>query len=55
MLNAATAIAGPREANKIRVLVRGVDAMVQIEVGDSGSGIDPEVLPHIFDPFFTTH
>jgi signal transduction histidine kinase/CheY-like chemotaxis protein len=25
-----------------------------IEVGDTGSGIDPEVLPRIFEPFFTT-
>ncbi|MEQ9569593.1 MAG: PAS domain S-box protein [Longimicrobiales bacterium] len=25
-----------------------------LTVGDSGSGIDPEVLPRIFDPFFTT-
>lgn len=25
-----------------------------IEVRDSGTGIDPEVLPHIFEPFFTT-
>lgn len=24
------------------------------EIGDTGPGIKPEVLPHIFDPFFTT-
>jgi signal transduction histidine kinase len=23
-------------------------------IGDHGSGISPEVLPHIFEPFFTT-
>lgn len=27
---------------------------VQLTVRDTGSGIDPEVLPHIFEPFFTT-
>jgi CheY-like chemotaxis protein len=27
---------------------------VLLTVADSGSGIDPEALPHIFEPFFTT-
>lgn len=27
---------------------------VEIIIGDSGSGIPPEVIPRIFDPFFTT-
>jgi signal transduction histidine kinase/CheY-like chemotaxis protein len=27
---------------------------VRIEVEDSGSGIEPDVLEHIFDPYFTT-
>ena len=27
---------------------------VMIRVADTGSGIDPNVLPHIFEPFFTT-
>jgi CheY-like chemotaxis protein len=27
---------------------------VRLAIADSGSGIDPEVLPKIFDPFFTT-
>jgi len=27
---------------------------VELEVTDSGEGIDPEILPHLFEPFFTT-
>lgn len=27
---------------------------VVVEITDSGSGIDPTVLPHVFEPFFTT-
>jgi signal transduction histidine kinase len=30
------------------------DTYVVVEIGDSGSGISPEIKPHIFDPFFTT-
>jgi two-component system NtrC family sensor kinase len=27
---------------------------VCVEIGDSGSGIPADILPHVFDPFFTT-
>ena len=55
LLNAANAISGLRDANQIHVSVRSVGATVRIEVRDTGSGIDPAVLPHIFEMFFTTH
>ncbi|MCX6545883.1 MAG: PAS domain S-box protein [Acidobacteria bacterium] len=29
-------------------------AYVKLSVGDTGSGIDPSIIPHIFEPFFTT-
>jgi PAS domain S-box-containing protein len=27
---------------------------IRLTVGDTGSGIDPSIIPHIFEPFFTT-
>lgn len=30
------------------------DCSVRLTVKDTGTGIDPKVLPHIFEPFFTT-
>lgn len=27
---------------------------VEVEIADTGKGIEPQLLPHIFDPFFTT-
>ncbi|MBI2511736.1 MAG: response regulator [Opitutae bacterium] len=29
-------------------------AFLRLEIGDTGSGIAPDVLPHIWEPFFTT-
>ncbi len=55
LVNAVEAMNGP-EAHYGELTVRlGGDAeQVQIEIGDTGVGIPPDVLPHIFDPFFST-
>jgi two-component system NtrC family sensor kinase len=39
---------------RTRAIIEGVAGAVLIEVGDTGSGIPPEILERIFDPFFTT-
>jgi signal transduction histidine kinase len=37
----------------ITLSTRRTDAAAVITVQDSGTGIEPECLPHVFDPFFT--
>jgi PAS domain S-box-containing protein len=56
VINAAQAIPeGAAERNEIRVMTRcDPSGRAVVEIRDTGSGIDPAVLPHIFDPFFTT-
>jgi len=42
------------DGGKIRLAARRTESGgAEIEVSDSGVGIDPASLPHIFDPFFT--
>jgi CheY-like chemotaxis protein len=61
VLNARQSIAGPGRIVVRTARVDPKDAstddgreFVKIEVEDTGSGIEPEVLEHIFDPYFTT-
>jgi len=43
-----------RSQNELRVRIRATDAMVQVDVEDTGVGIPEELRNRIFDPFFTT-
>lgn len=55
LMNAAHAITeGRPDENEVRVTASKRGAEVVLEVGDTGSGMSPEVLSHVFDPFFTT-
>jgi signal transduction histidine kinase len=42
------------ESGTLSVKVSSLRPIVAVEIGDSGPGIDPRILPEIFDPFFTT-
>lgn len=39
---------------RIRIGIETAGQEVRLSVRDSGSGLDPEVIPQIFDPFFST-
>jgi two-component system NtrC family sensor kinase len=55
LVNATEAMGGHGEiARELTVRLRGGADEVQIDVGDTGTGIPPEVLPRIFEPFFST-
>jgi PAS domain S-box-containing protein len=56
IINAAHAIpAGNYDANEIRITTSLDDSgRVVISIGDTGSGIPPEVRPRLFTPFFST-
>jgi PAS domain S-box-containing protein len=47
----ANAIKFTPEDGTVHVRCAAGDGMLQIEVQDSGVGIDPELLPHVFDRF----
>ncbi|NOG54494.1 MAG: HAMP domain-containing protein [Planctomycetes bacterium] len=55
LVNAIEAMEHVEEAQaELDVRLRGDADTIDIEVRDSGIGIDPQVLPHIFEPFYST-
>jgi C4-dicarboxylate-specific signal transduction histidine kinase len=52
-IDAMSSVEGRERLLKVRIELRGPDE-IGITVEDSGSGIDPDHLPHLFDAFFTT-
>jgi len=51
--NAADAMAGADE-RRLRVGATWDGERIRVVIADSGSGIDPQVLPQLFEPFVTT-
>ncbi len=51
---ASNAVAAMPAGGALSIAVRGTDTSVVLRVEDTGSGIDPRILPRIFEPFFTT-
>jgi signal transduction histidine kinase len=49
--NAIDAMGGK---GQLRIRTYRQDGCVVVEIGDSGSGIPPDIQEHIFEPFFTT-
>jgi len=47
---------GPRQPRRLAIRGKRIknNKIAQIEVADTGPGIDAEHLPHIFEPFFST-
>jgi two-component system NtrC family sensor kinase len=54
MVNAGEAMEDHGGTLTIVTRFMGNDASVQIEISDTGTGIDPESLKEIFDPFYST-
>ena len=56
IMNAIEAMSGVGEgARQLVITTRNIDeGQVQVTVEDSGTGLDPNMMPRIFEPFYTT-
>ncbi len=54
LVNAAQAIPDDGSAHEVRLEARPKDDVVEVDVVDTGVGIDESVVGRLFDPFFTT-
>jgi PAS domain S-box-containing protein len=56
LVNAAQAIPEDGGAHEVRIEARHCEAddRVEVDVVDTGVGIEPAIAAHVFDPFFTT-
>jgi signal transduction histidine kinase len=50
----SNAIDASRTGDTVKIRTREAGDVVEIEINDTGSGIDPAIRDKIFDPFFTT-
>jgi signal transduction histidine kinase len=54
LLNAAQAMAGQAGAKVITLSFKADGQSIQVEIADTGPGIDRKQLERVFDPFYTT-
>lgn len=54
LINAIQALPGATGRREITVHTERLEREVRVSIQDSGTGIDPSMMPRLFEPFFTT-